>query len=124
MNAWMNPINNEGLLDPNFVVFRKQTDIRKPSDTWVLVDENPNSINDGWFVVLAKNPPENSLVWRDVPATYHHDAAGLSFADGRAELRRWTDRSVLSQPPNSPLRKDATYPNDLAWLIERTTDPR
>jgi len=116
MNAWMNPINDEGQLDVNnYVVFRKQSNIRKPTDTWVTIDENPNSINDGWFLVRPSVP----TVWRDVPAAYHNNAGGMSFADGHAEIRKWTDRSVISQQ-GSYARKDPTS-EDLDWLIEHTT---
>jgi prepilin-type N-terminal cleavage/methylation domain-containing protein/prepilin-type processing-associated H-X9-DG protein len=116
MNAWMNPISDEGQLDvANYVVFRKQTQIRRPTDTWVAIDENPVSINDGWFLVRPNVP----TVWRDVPAAYHNNAGGLSFADGHAEIRKWTDANVISQK-GSYTRKDPNS-NDLDWLIERST---
>jgi hypothetical protein len=39
----------------------------KPAMCWVMIDENPVSINDGSFVCdLA---PENANVWVDWPAT-------------------------------------------------------
>jgi len=117
MNAWMNPISTEGgQLDINiYRAFRKQTNIRKPTETWVTIDENPNSINDGWFL-LRPNVP---TVWRDVPAAYHNNAGGLSYADGHAEIRKWTDRSVISQQ-GSFARKDPNS-DDLPWLLDRTT---
>jgi len=115
MNAWMNPINDEGQLDKaNYVVFKKQTSIRKPSDTWVAIDENRN-INDGWFLTKPNTP----TVWRDLPAIYHANGGGLSFADGHAETRRWTDSKVL-QEANAISRADPNS-DDLRWLIERTT---
>jgi prepilin-type N-terminal cleavage/methylation domain-containing protein/prepilin-type processing-associated H-X9-DG protein len=124
MNAWMNPANSgetEALLTGNFVRFRKQTSIRRPTETWVLIDENPNTINDGWFVVRA------SLrnAWYDVPASYHNNAGGLSFADGHAEIKKWSDKGVLVQASENPgtLRKDPGS-DDLWWLIDRTTSPR
>jgi prepilin-type N-terminal cleavage/methylation domain-containing protein/prepilin-type processing-associated H-X9-DG protein len=55
-----------------------------PSQSWVYVDEEPDSINDaGCF------PPatENNIV--DVPATYHNGACGFSFADGHSEIKKW-----------------------------------
>lgn len=119
MNAWMNPIDTEGHLDPRFIIFRKQAYIRKPSDTWVTIDENPEIINDGWFLVKPNNP----YSWRDVPASYHNDAGGLSFADGHAEIRKWTDASLLGRRPNTPrtgMPADQTS-DDLAWLVRRTT---
>jgi len=115
MNAWMNPISTENQLDPNYVIFRKQTNIRRPTETWVTIDENPNSINDGWFLVRPSVP----TVWRDVPAAYHNDAGGLSFADGHAEIRKWTDANVISQK-GSYARKDPKS-DDLDWMIRRST---
>jgi prepilin-type N-terminal cleavage/methylation domain-containing protein/prepilin-type processing-associated H-X9-DG protein len=115
INAWMNPISDEGQLDVNnFLIFRKQSQIRRPSDTWVFVDENSVSINDGWFLVQA-----GKSVWRDFPAVYHNNAGGLSFADGHAEIRKWKDKSILSRSSPDGARKDNS--GDLDWLIERTT---
>ena len=120
MNAWMNPISDEGgQLDVStYAVFRKQTQIRRPVETWVAIDENPNSINDGWFLVRPNVP----TLWRDVPAAYHNNAGGLSYADGHAEIRKWTDANVIAQK-GSYARRDPRS-DDLNWLIERTTQRR
>jgi prepilin-type N-terminal cleavage/methylation domain-containing protein/prepilin-type processing-associated H-X9-DG protein len=114
MNAYMNPISTENLLSPGFTIFRKQTSISRPSSTWVAIDENPNSINDGWFLVFM-----HQNVWRDFPASYHGNAGSLSFADGHAEIKRWKDSVVLSKLPVSGSRPDAS--GDFGWLQERTT---
>jgi prepilin-type N-terminal cleavage/methylation domain-containing protein/prepilin-type processing-associated H-X9-DG protein len=119
MNSWMNPLNTEGLLSNDYVIFRKQTNIRKPTETWVAVDENPKIINDGWFLVR----PEFGSQWRDIPASYHNDAGGLSFADGHAEIKKWSDAGLLGKLPNTPrveMRADPKS-DDLKWLIDRTT---
>jgi len=55
-----------------------------PSETWVYVDEHPDSINDPAFF----SPPRQS--WLDLPATYHNGGAGFAFADGHAEIHKWT----------------------------------
>ncbi len=116
MNAWMNPISTESQLDDvNYTVFRRQNNIRNPALTWVTIDENPKTINDGWFLVRPNVPN----VWRDIPAAYHNNAGGVSFADGHAEIRKWKDNSVVSQAA-SYARKDPSS-KDLDWLIERTT---
>ena len=122
MNCWMNPIRDwnsiMGYGGPLALrTFRKQTDITRPSpaDCWVLIDENPVSINDGWFVC----DPNNANSWPDVPASYHNGAGGLSFADGHAEIKKWKDRNVLNLAV-PPAAKDPAY-NDLLWLQERTT---
>lgn len=122
MNAWMNPINLEGLLDINkYIVFRKQTDIRKPVDTWVTIDERASTINDGWFVVLPDDAPGKPDVWRDFPASYHANSGGLSFADGHAITKKWKDRAVLDQTTQTGARADPPPGGDLSWLAERTT---
>jgi prepilin-type N-terminal cleavage/methylation domain-containing protein len=119
MNAWMNPISNEGVLDDvTYVTFTKQTSIRGPAMTWVLLDENPNTIDDGWFVAKPNTPN----AWYNIPAAYHCGAGGISFADGHAEIRKWRDNAILSQA-GVGARKDPNS-DDLPWLIERTTIPR
>jgi prepilin-type N-terminal cleavage/methylation domain-containing protein/prepilin-type processing-associated H-X9-DG protein len=122
MNAWMNPIKDwdTTLGRPlTYRVFRKQSDIIRPapSDCWVLIDENPVSINDGWFV----GDPNNTTAWPDVPATYHNGAGGILFADGHAEIKKWRDKNILgTQVPNVAAPRDPASP-DLTWLHDRTT---
>ena len=29
--------------------------------------------------------------WRDLPASYHANAAGFSYADGHSEIHKWVD---------------------------------
>ncbi len=118
MNAWMNPISTEAQLENTHTIFLKQSQIRNPSQTWVTIDENPKIINDGWFLVRA-----TGVLWRDVPASYHNNAGSLSFADGHAEIKKWTDAGVLGKLPNTPRTDMGADRNsqDLAWLQERTT---
>jgi prepilin-type processing-associated H-X9-DG protein len=99
-------------------VFRKFSHIIKPipSDCWVFIDENPGTINEGYFLV----DPTNPSLWIDRPACYHNRAGGLSYADGHAEIKKWSDSKVLAQGPAQSLPKDPNSP-DLPWLQERTT---
>ena len=60
-----------------------------PAETWVYLDEHPDSINDAGFF----NPHQTS--WIDVPATYHGGACGFAFADGHSEIHKW--RGSLSR---------------------------
>ena len=117
MNAYMNPIEGQSLLDmANVVVFKKQTHIRRPAMTWVTIDENPNSINDGWFVDV----PTRKDYWVDVPASYHNNAGGLSFADGHAEIRKWSDSAILRQSGvNVSADPDS---DDNFWLHQRSSE--
>jgi type II secretory pathway pseudopilin PulG len=117
MNAWMNPINTEGLLNSAYVIFRKQSDIRRPTETWVTIDEKAATINDGWFVVM----PDSLNVWKDIPASYHSNGGGLSFADGHAITKRWKDGHLLDSSSASGTRADPPPGGDLTWLADRTT---
>jgi prepilin-type N-terminal cleavage/methylation domain-containing protein/prepilin-type processing-associated H-X9-DG protein len=121
MNCWMNPIKDWDSTvgrAPTYRVFRKQSDIvhPTPANCWVTIDENPDSINDGWFVC----DPNNTTEWPDVPATYHNRAGGVSFADGHAEIKKWKDKNILATKVTLPAPKDPAS-SDLMWLQERTT---
>jgi prepilin-type N-terminal cleavage/methylation domain-containing protein/prepilin-type processing-associated H-X9-DG protein len=125
MNGWMNPIGSWNVIKsykgtPNELRdFRKMNDITtpNPSQCWVFIDENPNSINDGWFI----SDPNllNGNQWVDIPATYHNTAGGLSFADGHAEIKKWRDSKMIAAKGTDVLRDINS--TDLAWLNERTT---
>ena len=118
MNCWMNPINEWAGGNSGMRVYRKQSDILRPTPAkcWVTIDENPWSINDGWFVC----DPNQPNLWVDYPASYHNAAGGLSFADGHSEIKRWRDKNVLTSQTTASIPKDPNSP-DLPWLIERTT---
>jgi len=62
-----------------------------PAQTWVYVDEHPDSINDaGAF------PPNSANNIPDAPATYHNGAAGFAFADGHSEIHKWRGRAMTT----------------------------
>lgn len=75
----------DGPMDSAFVHVRKTSDLKLPgpAETWVYVDEHPDSINDaGLFAPAARE-------WIDLPASYHNGAAGFAFADGHSEIHVW-----------------------------------
>jgi prepilin-type N-terminal cleavage/methylation domain-containing protein/prepilin-type processing-associated H-X9-DG protein len=122
MSAWMNPLKSWNAVIPYSGAtllrdFRKQGDIKRPtpSECWVFIDENPNSINDGWFVCDPNQPNK----WVDIPATYHNSAGGLSFADGHAEIKKWRDTKMINAKSTDVLRDINS--TDLAWLEARST---
>jgi len=93
---------------------RKVSDVRRPSDLFVFIEEHPTSINDGFYVFFLGSP--DSGVWSDYPATYHHRSSGVSFADGHSEIHKWRDTAAV-QPPNGPII-NSPGTNDFAWLKE------
>ena len=73
----------------NLTIYRgakKSSDLQipGPAQTWVYMDEHPDSINDaGAF------PPDSKGNIPDAPATYHNMAAGFAMADGHSEIHKW-----------------------------------
>jgi prepilin-type N-terminal cleavage/methylation domain-containing protein/prepilin-type processing-associated H-X9-DG protein len=126
MNCWMNPVKAWDTIRPGtppLRKYKKHSDITLPgpSTTFVLIDENPGSIDDGYFVCNPKAPDAN--VWVNAPATYHNGAGGLSYADGHSEIKRWRDQNVLKPQVRTNIPKDPNS-NDLDWLQRRTTAPQ
>ena len=78
------------------------------SDCFVYLDENPVSLNDGYFLFLADNSRIN-----DRPAVNHGNLSSFSFADGRAELHKWRDKFLV-------LTSTGTG-QDTAWLAQHGT---
>jgi len=69
--------------------FLKLSDVPNPAITWLTVDENPDVINDAFFIASTDR---NNTAWGDVPASYHNGACGFSFADAHAEIKKWHGR--------------------------------
>lgn len=101
--------------------FLKQSSVPSPAKTWLVLDEHPDSINDGFFI---NNPTATD--WQDIVASYHNGACGFSFADGHSEIRKWLSASskypvAYSYPSTKkPFNKDAYGKVDFAWYLERT----
>jgi prepilin-type processing-associated H-X9-DG protein len=110
-------------------VFRKTTDMVKPgtSQTWVLIDEREDSINNSLFALqddgIEPLKPAQ-FAFYNMPASYHGGAGALNFADGHAEIHKWVD-------PRTSSRIDGQFPfvvgtsspgnKDLEWLLTRST---
>jgi prepilin-type N-terminal cleavage/methylation domain-containing protein/prepilin-type processing-associated H-X9-DG protein len=108
-------------------VFRKLGDMIDPGPTmtWVLLDEREDSMNDGFWVTQMNGYPNlASTMIVDYPASYHNNAAGFSFADGHAEIKKWIDpRTAPKLKKGQPIPLGVASPNnkDVAWLQERAT---
>ena len=110
--------------NPDYKQFLSLSDVQQPSNIFVLLDEHPDSINDGWYLPFVIQTP----TWIDMPASYHNGAAGFSFADGHSETHRWIDprtkwpaRKGGIQYPVNLRRNERT---DYQWIIERMSVKR
>jgi prepilin-type N-terminal cleavage/methylation domain-containing protein/prepilin-type processing-associated H-X9-DG protein len=123
MNCWMG-LPNTGPWNPGYTLFRKTTDIVRPSpsDTLVFIDERDDSIDDGYFVT---DMVANQIV--NFPAGYHGKSGGLTFADGHAEIHRWMSAQLQApqQIGNQTQKKEFTAVPannpDLLWLRAHAT---
>lgn len=121
-----------------YVPFRqylKESAVTRPSDLFVMLDEHPDSINDGYYL---NNPdtydPKTDLVskvptgWGDLPASYHNGAGGFSFVDGHSEIHRWLGktRSVKIKADDTgfagPNLNTALDKQDIRWALYHTSD--
>ncbi len=106
--------------NPKYAQFFRITDIPEPSEIFVFAEEHPDSINDGYF--LNKFYVKH---WIDLPASEHDSTAPFAFADGHAQLHRWTRKST-QQPhrPDAvsfPLYVSENDTADLNWVMTRTS---
>ena len=108
-----------------FRKYLKMSDIVDPGPAmaWVLIDEHPDSINDGFFVVdMIGYPDPAQAMLPDFPASYHNRAGGLSFADGHSEIHRWHDPRTMPPVRHQDVQTVNQKNNqDVVWLWQHTT---
>jgi prepilin-type N-terminal cleavage/methylation domain-containing protein/prepilin-type processing-associated H-X9-DG protein len=109
------------IMNTNYVQFLKDNDVRDPSGIYVFLDEHPNSIDDGYFLIDAS---VNQWQW-GLPASYHNGGGSFAFADGHTEIHLWQCSSTM-QPtaPGATQFPVILAPNDLAdfnWVVRHTS---
>ena len=112
MNAFMGAtatswVNNNS----HFKTARKLDDMHAPSQIYNLVDEHENSINDSHFFPFNDLRNYGNQKWLDAPSGRHGNAAGFSFGDGHAEIKKWQ-----SKIDGFRRRGTEVIANDIAWL--------
>ena len=121
---WLPPGSGMTIGQTRYKTFRKSSDLADPGPAklYVLLDEHPDSINAGGFAnMMVENPAAARII--DYPASYHNGAAGISFADGHAEIRKWRDPRTVVPVKFYEMPLNVTSPNnqDMIWLSERTS---
>jgi prepilin-type N-terminal cleavage/methylation domain-containing protein/prepilin-type processing-associated H-X9-DG protein len=98
--------------------FSKDSDLPRPSEFWVLLDEDERSISDGFFVTDPAGQ-----IWIDLPAISEHRHNfnfTLSFADGHSEIWHPTDPRTVQVGT----RETEQFANtDLSRLARASTIP-
>ena len=106
---------NAGPFGGDYRVILKQADMvnQGPTDTWVFVDEHPDSMNDAGFF-----NPQSKGSFVDIPAAYHNAAGGFAFADGHSEIKKWVGALKTKRATS------VIYNNGFTWSPPiRSTDP-
>ncbi|HOX04178.1 MAG TPA: type II secretion system protein [Candidatus Paceibacterota bacterium] len=109
-----NSENHGGAADYDHI--KKMGDVRKPAETWIYVDEHPDSINDaGCFA-----PYTTSFI--DLPASYHNGACGFAFIDGHSEIHKWKGYAAGVKVRFQDYSGPQISPNDpdLQWYRHKT----
>jgi prepilin-type processing-associated H-X9-DG protein len=89
---------------PAYRQFVKSGQIPNPADLFVILDEHPDSINDGF---LLTNPDPTSSSFHDLPGSYHDGGCGVAFADGHSEVHKFKSRVCTILP--------VTFTNPGSW---------
>jgi prepilin-type N-terminal cleavage/methylation domain-containing protein/prepilin-type processing-associated H-X9-DG protein len=130
-NAGSLSVNGYNVNNPGYRQFFKLEQIPNPTEIFVFLDEQPDSISDGYFLdrdagQTTGSYGANSVAtteWAHLPATYHNRSAALSFADGHAALHHWIKSTTYLPPvpqsylpiqiPATPAGEDA----DFEWVM-------
>jgi prepilin-type processing-associated H-X9-DG protein len=100
--------------------YLKASDVAVPANTYVLLDEHPDWINDGYFLVN----PAGSWSSSDLAASYHNGSGGFAFADGHSEMRRWVDAGTKAKITTTGISLPAGMAQakrDFLWISSRAT---
>ncbi len=122
MNGWVG--QGTDAFTTGYRTYQKISDLTSPSpaNLWVIMDEQEDSINDGWFATSPSTSPASYTIY-DYPAGRHDRAAAVSFADGRAELHQWRDPRTLPPVRGTDILFVGNTPSnqDVAWLYAHST---
>lgn len=116
---------------PTFATFQKESQVifrPGPSDLWVFLEEDPDTINDGSFAVRM---PTSALStsWVDFPAK-NGGVCPFGFADGHVELHKWLVPGDIPNVQNvNPAQQQLTTEKagnggdpDILWVAKRTSN--
>ena len=113
---------------PPWRIYGKTSDMINPlpSNLWVIIDENPDSVNDAAYAVKMDLQGPNAT-WQDGPGTSHGGACGFSFSDGHSEIKKWKDPRSTSKVMLPTYQFGFNFGQrqanslDIQWLEDRTS---
>jgi prepilin-type N-terminal cleavage/methylation domain-containing protein/prepilin-type processing-associated H-X9-DG protein len=125
---WLPSVYNSG----PWMCYFKESDLSRPAPSmlWLLLDEDPDSINDS---ALAFQMPTGAggqtTDWIDCPSKLHGNACGFGFVDGHAEMHAWVNPKCLPTTtyagdggnPQSYPREVINNNRDVWWVAARSS---
>lgn len=125
---WLDGGNGPG----PYLIYTRESDLSRPSPAglFLLLDEHPDSINDGAFAVTMPTS-QNSAAWVDHPAKWHANGDAFTFVDGHAELHGWREpQNIITPEYSNPYNESAANSGpyngpdaepDIFWIAYRTS---
>jgi prepilin-type N-terminal cleavage/methylation domain-containing protein/prepilin-type processing-associated H-X9-DG protein len=120
MNGWMGSrtmnVESQGDYGSGYRTFMRESEISvigAAARLWLLSDEDPSTLNDGWFLVTMNDLEP----FASFPGIRHRHGSGMIFVDGHAEVFK------LRDPGSVPGRKIEEANTDWIQLKQMTTQP-
>lgn len=113
-----NPGELTNRFNPTYVQYYKRTEILNTSGIFVFLDEQADTINDGFFVNRL-----DEYNWGNLPGSYHNGGGNFSFADGHVESHRWLVPSTIRPVQRARINNTlpASPPTDFDWIKMRSS---
>jgi prepilin-type N-terminal cleavage/methylation domain-containing protein len=115
---WLDGSHNHTANAP-YATFGKWSDFKaaRPSDIWVLVDDDPWTINDGAMSVIAAMPD-----FVDYPSVFNDNSTAFAFADGHGETHKWKSNLFIhnSFPGRITAQAGLQYQDWFWWASHAT----
>ncbi len=115
--GWLSGSSYVGGLNPTYLTYGKMSSFTRPgpSETWVFIDENPFSINDGSMAISAAASVGKTYLI-DYPTGLHGGSGGIAFADGHSIVHKWQDKRTYSAEGS------ITHGNGGGGTVQKTPD--
>jgi len=117
----------EWLTAGNWRIYAKMDAIVRSEQTFVFVDEAPNSINDAAFANQCDGSQgvAGTPAFIDHPAIFHNFATGFAFADGHSEIHKWFGSEIRNFTTSTGAGQHTVSASgdiaDFNWLAMNTT---
>ena len=117
-----------GTLNGETPVFYKTTQISRPSEKFLWVEENdPRGENLGSWIMNQAGTEATGFAgstWIDSPAAFHGSSSSFNWADGHASMRKWLDPATITYAQSMNQSKYGSSPsaalvkNDAPWAAK------